>query len=1086
MNAPADVNPGAAGPGLPAPKRRRPRRQQHSAQPLRHALITAAAYAVVAIAALLWAGPPHYASPLAPSAGIALAAVLTWGRRVLPGVWLGAFAAQAFLGWVRPESTTWTLTAWPLLLGLGATIQAWVGASLVKRFTQAPLVLHSPRDIGLVGLLGAGLACVISPSVAIPVQWVSGVVSAGGWMQAWLAAWAAEAMGVLIATPAVLTLIGKPASDWRGRRLTVGLPLLLAMLLTSAAMLKLDQLDHQRLRATFERDVDRLASDAQSRMQVPLYALQALNGMARAQPVLESNGLQAASRWWLQQPRQLQSMGYSVRVPRLDIERFETAVRQNGNPDFTIQHRDGGAALASDDEVLAIRLIEPVASSAAALGVNMLSFPAARAALAQTRRTGEPAATPALPLAQILGAGDEVGVVVFQALFEGEPATDPERAVSFRGVVFVTLRAQALLEGLGGAGKAHLRWCLVEADAQSVLRRLAGPSQCEARDTPALSFQTTRKLELAGHPFELRVDSEPSAMPLQQSESTVVLSLAALAAVATLGALLLVVTGQNRRVQVSVRAATATLRREVTERTHTQAALADSEERLRSILNHLPIGVMFLDAQGRLLECNPRLCELLGDSIERLRGLSLVDLLHPSERPTPERRNAELQTLNSDQGNHNRPMRLQRSDGSGVWVHLSTAALRDGQDERGRRVGVVQDITEHMQLRDSEQALQQAEASNRAKSEFVSRMSHELRTPLNAMIGFAQLLGLDREPGLSGHQMEWTQQIQRAGWHLLEMINETLDLARIESGAVKLSTGAVGVASLVKGARALMSQLAETRSVEIEENLSPDAAAVLGDATRIKQVLTNLLSNAVKYNVDGGRVWISARAAPDGGVMIAVTDTGLGMTPAQLASLFQPYNRLGRETSDIEGTGIGLVISRRLVELMGGKLEARSVAGKGSTFTLRLPAASLGTSTEAPAEPPLAAPYHQRKVHYVEDNPTNVEVMRGMLLQRPQVQLSVSVNGLDGMQSIRRERPDLLLLDMQLPDISGLELLRHLKDDDALAQIPVIVVSADATTARMSEALNMGAVGYLTKPVDMGRLLSMLDDTLASVDTRWG
>jgi CheY-like chemotaxis protein/anti-sigma regulatory factor (Ser/Thr protein kinase) len=354
------------------------------------------------------------------------------------------------------------------------------------------------------------------------------------------------------------------------------------------------------------------------------------------------------------------------------------------------------------------------------------------------------------------------------------------------------------------------------------------------------------------------------------------------------------------------------------------------------------------------------------------------------------------------------------------------------------------------------------------------------------MIGFAQLLGLDREPGLTSHQMEWTQQIQRAGWHLLEMINETLDLARIESGAVRLSSEPVALPALVHGARALVSALAEQRDIDIEESLSPEAPAVLGDATRLKQVLTNLLSNAVKYNVEHGRVWVSARPGSDGGVVIAVTDSGLGMTPEQLSSLFQPYNRLGRETSDIEGTGIGLVISRRLVELMGGTLEARSVAGKGSTFTLRLPAADAADTPDAPREAVFNAPYQQRRVHYVEDNPTNVEVMRGVLLQRPQVQLDVSVNGLDGLESIRSNRPDLVLLDMHLPDVSGLELLRHLKADPDLAEIPVIVVSADATAARMAEALTMGALHYITKPVDVPRFLEVLDDTLESLETRWG
>jgi PAS domain S-box-containing protein len=1076
MTRPADLD--TERPGLPVTQRQ-PRRRRLTWQP---AVITATAYATVGWLAMLLAGPPGYASPLFPSAGIALAAVLTWGRRALPGVWLGSITVNVLLALQQPGWNAWSLVFIPVVVGLGASVQAWLGATLVKRHTSRPVVMNSPRDIFLLGALGAVAACLVSPSVATPALVLTGQLTAEDGLRNWLTWWAGDALGVLIATPVVLSLIGQPRADWRARRLTVGLPLVLGMLLTAAGIRELEKRDQQRLRATFERDADRLASDAQSRLQVPLYALQALHGLARAQPELDSSALREASRWWLDLPRQLQAMGYSVRVPRLDIERFEAGVQQTGLPDYRVFHRDDGAAVAKDDEVLAIRLIEPSEGHAPALGLNAWSIPAAREALQQTRRSGQPASTAGFRLTASASRDDEVGLVVYQALYAGEPATLPEREASFRGVVFVTLRAEAMLDGLAGPGKDHLAWCLVDPAPTAARKHIAGPAGCEARQSPALHYQTVRTLELGGRSFQLQVDSDPTTAAMPQREGTFVLSLAALAAVAMLGALLLVVTGHSRRTELAVRAGTADLRREMAERTQTQQALADSEERLRSILNHLPIGVMFLDARGRLLECNPRLCEMLGETVEQLRGLALVDLMHPDERSEQAAGNALA--LQQDQGQ--RPLRLQRSDGSSIWVQISATALRDGHGEQDRRVGVVQDVTESMRLQASERALQNAEASSRAKSEFVSRMSHELRTPLNAMIGFAQLLDLDREPGLTTHQKEWTQQIQRAGWHLLEMINETLDLARIESGSVRLSSEAVSLAKLLQGARALVSASAEKRHIEIEEDLSPDSPTILGDPTRLKQVLTNLLSNAVKYNVERGRVGVNARVGPDGGVVIAVTDTGLGMTPEQLAGLFQPYNRLGRETSDIEGTGIGLVISRRLVELMGGTLEARSEAGKGSTFTLRLPSA---VATEAPETLPAAvfnAPYQQRHVRYVEDNATNVEVMRGVLMQRPQVRLEVSANGLDGLESIRRERPDLILLDMHLPDISGLELLRHLKADAELGKIPVIVVSADATTSRMAEALSLGAAHYVTKPLDVARFLGMLDDTLESLETRWG
>ena len=356
------------------------------------------------------------------------------------------------------------------------------------------------------------------------------------------------------------------------------------------------------------------------------------------------------------------------------------------------------------------------------------------------------------------------------------------------------------------------------------------------------------------------------------------------------------------------------------------------------------------------------------------------------------------------------------------------------------------------------------------------------------MLGFAQLLSLDRKPALAEHQRAWASQIQQAGWHLLHMINDTLDLSRIESGMLKLEPVALELLPLVQAALAMVEPAAERRALQIEQQIDRRARAVLGDETRIKQILTNLLSNAVKYNVDGGRVVVKARITDGEVVEIAINDTGLGMTRAQMDALFQPYNRLGRERSTVEGTGIGLVISRKLAELMGGSLRAYSVAGEGSTFILTLPRARFGDSELSTGGELVAPPasYRQRLVHYIEDNETNIEVMRGMLLRRPQVELSVSMNGLDGLAAIRQRRPNLLLLDMHLPDIDGLELLRYLKDDDSLGSIPVVVVSADAIAAHIEAALTAGAAHYVTKPVNLPSFLALLDELLGAMDTHFG
>ena len=1049
-------------------------------QALLVALATALLYGAVGAVALMLAGPPGYASPLYPPAGIALVAVLTYGRAALPGVFLGALFVNGGLSWLRAGDTG---VQWlpPVVIAAGAMLQAGVAATLLRRFIGPAPVLNAPREIALAGLLGGVLGCTISPTIATAALVWAGALSPAAALGNWLTWWSGDTLGVLIAAPLALTLVGQPAPDWRPRRRTLALPLLAATALVALAMMEAGQLHRARQSAVFEREAERLGAEAQGRLNAALHALQALHGAARAQGGLDRESLRTVSRWWLAQPIQLQATGYSVRVAADRVAAFEAETRAQGRPDYRVFDRDEGRQRAASNEVVAIRHIEPEADNAAALGVNAMSIPAAREAIARSRTSGEPAATAAFRLTQ--SQTDESGLVIYQALYGGEPTDAAARETRFQGVVFVTLRAERALADLSRNGVSFLQWCVVDRDPAATRQRLAGAANCLARAKASSEYRLERKLGIGGREFSLLVWADPGAVPGSQRESTWLLALSGMAAAAMLGALLLTVTGQARRTELAVHAGTEELRNEVAERIKAEAALRETSERLRSILDNVPLGVIFMDPQGHLLECNRRLCEMVGRGPAELLGQSVSGFVHADDASSIRRMRHDL--LKARVTSASESIRLKVPAGE-ITARLSASALRGPDGRAVRLVGVVEDITEHLRLEASEHALHRAEAANRAKNEFLSRMSHELRTPLNAMIGFSQLLGLDREPGLAPHQRGWAQQIQRAGWHLLEMINETLDLSRIESGSLQLTLVPLELAPLLAACRDLVSGQAGERSVRVSESIGDAATAVLADATRLKQVLTNLLSNAVKYNREGGHVHVVVKPAAGGQVEIAVSDSGLGLTEAQIEALFQPYNRLGREGTGIEGTGIGLVISKRLTELMGGTLTVSSRAGQGSTFTLTLPAAATAGGAPALTQETTAAPYRRRLVHYVEDNETNIEVMRGVLAQREQVELHTSTLALDGLGAIRRERPDLILLDMQLPDISGLELLRHIKQDNDIADIPVIVVSADATPGQMEKALTLGAMHYVTKPLEVAAFLALVDLALEAIDTRWG
>ena len=378
-----------------------------------------------------------------------------------------------------------------------------------------------------------------------------------------------------------------------------------------------------------------------------------------------------------------------------------------------------------------------------------------------------------------------------------------------------------------------------------------------------------------------------------------------------------------------------------------------------------------------------------------------------------------------------------------------------------------------------------AERANAAKTDFLSRMSHELRTPLNAVLGFAQLLRMDRAQPLSPTQTEQVRHIESAGAHLLAMINDVLDLSRIESGTMPVSLDTVSMASVIDESRSLVAALAAEGEVRVHIEPSDAPVFVRADHLRLRQVLVNLLTNAVKYNRRGGDVTIrwSLDVAADR-IRVEVRDTGLGMSPQQLAHLFEPFNRLGAEGTPVEGTGIGLVISQRLMQLMQGGLVVTSEVGVGSTFALTLRTAlphadgmardAGARSLPAASAPPAAA----RTVLYADDNALNVDLVLSILKTRPHLQVLVARSGREALELARREQPELLLLDMHLGDMTGSQVLRQLALDARLAKLPCIAVSADAMPAAIASAARAGFSAYMTKPLDVRKFLHAVDTAL--------
>jgi signal transduction histidine kinase/ActR/RegA family two-component response regulator len=370
----------------------------------------------------------------------------------------------------------------------------------------------------------------------------------------------------------------------------------------------------------------------------------------------------------------------------------------------------------------------------------------------------------------------------------------------------------------------------------------------------------------------------------------------------------------------------------------------------------------------------------------------------------------------------------------------------------------------------------EADAANRAKSEFLSLMSHDLRTPLNAVLGFAQLLESD---DLSPEQAEHVSHILSGGRHLLALISDVLDITRIESGQLGLSVEPVAVRDLVLAAADLVRPLAQQRGITIEVEDVFDEVAVDADGQRLNQILLNLLSNAVKYNRENGTVTISGRPASRKRFRITVTDTGIGLSESQMALMFRPFERLGAEQTAVEGTGLGLALSRALADAMGGSLGVSSAPGRGSTFWVELARseAEPAAPTEGPAVPHIV-PTRGGLVLYIEDNLSNVRLLQRILQRRPGVTLLHAPTGERGVAQARERRPDIVLIDLHLPDTTGEQVLRQLTADAETRDIPKIVVTADATPGLARRLEAEGAMMSLTKPLNVAEVLRLVDRLL--------
>lgn len=544
---------------------------------------------------------------------------------------------------------------------------------------------------------------------------------------------------------------------------------------------------------------------------------------------------------------------------------------------------------------------------------------------------------------------------------------------------------------------------------------------------------------------------------------------------------------ERARAEEEVRRLNAELEARVEERTRQLAAanaelalreaeLAKSEAFLHSVIENVPAVLFVKDAQtGRYVRFNRAGEELLGLSRDQVLGRTDADLFPPDIAEELHQSDTDIllgRTLVSTREHVIATPRGPR------YLHTEKRPIPDPSGRPAYLLGISVDITERRQAEEAAgQARLEADRANRAKSYFLSRMSHDFRTPLNAIMGFAQLLELDEN--LTPEQLDNVSHIRKGGMHLLELVNEVLDISRIETGQLSLSMEPVRVSDVLRSVVDLLRPLAESRRITVAiDDADHGSCYARADTQRLGQVLVNVIGNALKYSYETRTVRVTV-ARRDGRIRISVSDTGPGIPESKRDLLFRPFERLGAEQGPVEGTGLGLALAKGLMEAMNGAIGFED-ARPGATFWIELDeCAETPRQASASADAAATRPPGRGTVLYIEDNRANVRLLERLLAHRPGVRLLTAATGTEGFACAVRESPGLILLDLHLPDLQGDEILERLARDSRTRDIPVIVLSADATRDHAERVLKMGARGYLTKPLLLSALLAAIDEHLA-------
>lgn len=1044
-------------------------------------VVVALSYYLAAVLGLSLAIPPGYATALWPPSGIALGVTLVWGYRILPGVYLGAFLANLSISLNTATSIDWLpVAANSAGIAIGSTLQAALITLAIKRWVGYPNPLIHNRDVMRFYALSGPLGCLVSASFSMSLLWLTGAISLENLPRNWLTWWLGDAMGVLVFTPIILALFGKPRGAWRFRRRTLALPLVVSFAVVAVFFLYAQQFEINRQRAelgVLTATASDLVQDAVTRHLEELYTAQ---GLFHATGHVTRDQFERFTIPAIQRNPGIQGFSYNEWVKADQRARFEAEQRKSNREDFDITEKNSAGqfvkARSYPDHVV-VTYIEPFSSNSKALGYDIGSEPLRRAAIDQAIATGRLSAT--APIRLVQETGQQKGILVLLPVRKNPNLSEPDSpGGDIAGFVVEVLRIGDVIENALSTMGDKRRLVRIEVrDRDAIRGNDFLYTDTGSPKTFADDLIQTNLFEVGGRRWELTttvVGELPGA-----SLNTFYVLLGGAGFTAVLGLLLMTLSGRTLGMEAEVKIRTAELSRQnlrLTEEIHhrqaVEGALRESETRFRSMADSAPVLVFTSTANGFRDYFNRQWRQFTGRNQEPDTYSGWQEVFHPEDLTaylTVTTRAAQ------DQQPYTLNYRLRSASGEYRWF-LDSSAPRFGAGQVF--MGFISSCIDITDIQKSQAAMRQAkemaERANTVKSEFMANLSHELLTPMNAILGLSQLLLSDALPDEARSHLE---KIELSARNLLVLLNTLLDFSTLESGQIKIDSAKFSLKDLMGKLIAQTRQAVSGQPLELVVNQDFRVPELLmGDSSRLSQVLANLISNAVKFT-ERGRIELGCvlekQIENSVWITFTVSDTGIGLTPEQLDGLFSAFSQAdGSSTRKYGGTGLGLTVAQRLTQHMGGDIQVQSTLGVGSQFTVTLPFQRAEPST---ATAPEASNFRNKRVLLVEDNPLN-QLVAKRFLARMEITADLAENGQEALDRVAATQTpyDAILMDIQMPVMDGLEATRRLREQFSGEALPIIAVSANTSDQDRDNCLTVGMNDFIPKPLDLNGLARVL------------